>query len=134
MADPIVSISWGELFDKISILEIKRTRIESSASRAAAVVQLDRLQDAARLAPMTPRLRELCAQLKAINERLWTLEDDLRANEAQQAFDERFIAMARGVYHNNDERTRIKRAIDELLGSELTEQKQYSAYGDGKKG
>jgi len=132
MADPVVSISWGELFDKISILEIKCAKIRSDGARAAASAQLDKLQAAARLASASSRLQELRGQLKSVNERLWALEDDLRTNEAQQKFDASFVTMARGVYRNNDERTRIKRAIDELLGSELAEQKQYSAYGDEK--
>ena len=130
MADPVVSISWGELFDKISILEIKQARIRSDDGRAAAGAQLARLLETARLAPVNPKLMELRTELKAVNERLWTLEDDLRMLEGEQKFDEEFIAMARGVYCNNDERTRIKRAIDTLIGSELVELKQYAAYRD----
>lgn len=129
MADPLIQISWGELFDRLSILEIKRAKLASESARARAEAQHKRLQGASAAlgAHASPRLAELLAQLKAINETLWSIEDELRDREARKAFDARFIELARGVYCNNDERSRIKHAIDRLLGSE-SEPKEYTPY------
>lgn len=129
MADPVVPISWGELLDKISILEIKRERLDSGAARASVAAQLALLERAREGLGKPPAgLAALQTALKAVNLKLWDIEDEIRAKEARQTFDEEFVALARAVYHNNDERGRIKRAIDELLRSDMTEQKQYSSY------
>lgn len=129
MADPVVPVSWGELLDKISILEIKRERLESAAARTSVGHQLGLLERArAGLAAPPSGLAALESALKAVNLRLWEIEDEIRAMEARQTFDAQFIAAARAVYRNNDERGRIKRAIDELLRSDLAEQKQYTSY------
>ncbi len=66
--------------------------------------------------------------MKAINEKLWDIEDRIRDKERAQAFDADFVALARSVYHSNDERAAIKREINLYTGSELIEEKQYSAY------
>jgi hypothetical protein len=66
--------------------------------------------------------------LRAVNERLWDIEDDIRQQEREQRFDAAFIALARSVYQVNDERSRHKRRIDELLGSTLVEEKSYAPY------
>lgn len=63
-----------------------------------------------------------------MNEALWEIEDRIRTKEAGQAFDDDFIALARSVYKKNDERSRLKRAMNQLLDSELVEEKQYSSY------
>ena len=70
------------------------------------------------------------AELATINRRLWDIEDAIRAKEAARSFDADFISLARAVYHNNDERSRIKRAINGLLGSAIIEEKQYVGYRD----
>jgi hypothetical protein len=67
--------------------------------------------------------------LLAVNTRLWAIEDRIREMEAAGAFGPAFVALARSVYHENDERGRIKRAINLALGSEVVEEKQYPAYG-----
>jgi hypothetical protein len=132
MADPIVTISWGELFDRLSILEIKQERLSSESLRATVDAQLSRLTLIARsVDASSQKLSELRTRLKSVNERLWTIEDEIRAHEARAAFDARFIGLARSVYHNNDERNRLKRAIDELLGSE-SEPKAYAPYTEHK--
>jgi hypothetical protein len=129
VADPVVPVSWGELLDKVAILEIKRQRLRVAEAVANTEAELAALQPAlAVLDPPPAGLRELRAALTAVNLRLWTIEDRLREKEAAADFGEEFIALARSVYRENDERGRIKRAISELLGSRLTEEKQYAAY------
>ena len=75
-----------------------------------------------------PQIPGLMVKLKTVNEALWAIEDDIRGHEAQQSFDAEFIRLARAVYQNNDERGRLKREINELLGSEITDEKQYTKY------
>ncbi len=133
MPDPHVPVSWGELLDKIAILAIKRHRLR--AAPALANVERERAALWPALAALTPEpaglpagLSELRAALAAVNQRLWTIEDRIREKEAAQDFGADFVALARSVYRENDERGRIKQAINALLGSGLVEEKQYSAY------
>jgi hypothetical protein len=129
MADPVVPVSWGELLDKVAILEIKRLRLRTPAAVANAERELAALAPAlAMLVPVPAGLPELRSALAAVNQRLWTIEDRIREKEAQKDFGPAFVALARSVYRENDERGRIKRAINTLLGSGLLEEKQYSAY------
>lgn len=128
---PRVPVSWGELIDKITILEIKVERLRSPDAANNATQELARLCDA--LAVLTEPPEELAAlttALGSVNCRLWDIEDGIRAKEAARSFDAEFVALARTVYHANDERSRIKRAINELLGSAIIEEKQYVRYGD----
>ena len=74
---------------------------------------------------------ELRAQLKAVNERLWEIEDEIRVKEKAQAFDDAFVQLARSVYIENDERARIKKAINLALGSSYVEEKSYQDYRSG---
>jgi hypothetical protein len=76
----------------------------------------------------TPALEKLTVALKETNERLWEIEDDIRDCERDKDFGDKFVDLARGVYINNDERSRLKREINELLGSRLIEEKSYAAY------
>ena len=129
MADPIVPVSWGELLDKIAILEIKRLRLRAPAALANAERELAALGPAlTALEPAPEGLAELRSALAAVNQRLWTIEDQIREKDAKGDFGPGFVTLARSVYRENDERGRIKRAINTLLGSRLVEEKQYSAY------
>ena len=129
MADPVVQVSWGELLDKIAILEIKLRRLRVPEAVANTEKELAALRPAlAVLDPPPPGLAELRAALTAVNQRLWTIEDRLREKEAAGDFGAEFVALARSVYRENDERGRVKRAISVLLGSGLIEEKQYTAY------
>jgi hypothetical protein len=129
MIDPVVPVSWGELLDKIAILEIKRERLRAPAAVANAERELAALSTAlTALEPVPAGLAELRAALAAVNQRLWTIEDQIREKEALGEFGPGFVALARSVYRENDERGRIKRAINTLLGSGLVEEKLYSAY------
>ena len=129
---PLVPVSWGELIDKITILEIKAERLNAPDAARNAEHELGLLRDAlATLGGDAPaELAGLAAELAAINRRLWDIEDEIRAKEAARSFDADFISLARAVYHGNDERSRIKRAINALLGSAIIEEKQYVGYRD----
>lgn len=122
----LTPVSIGELIDKITILEIKAERIADASKLANVRTELDGLwplweqQQAAR-----PTLAALKDQLKAINERMWDIQDGLRAKEAAQTFDAAFITLARGVYGTNGERVAVKNDINRIAGSALVEEKQY---------
>ena len=124
-----VEVSPGELIDKITILEIRLERIEGKDKLKNVKLEwetLTRARDEAIEA--TPELEKLTADLKKSNERLWEIEDDIRDCERDKDFGDRFVELARGVYVNNDQRSRLKREINELLGSRLIEEKSYAAY------
>ena len=130
MAESIsVEVSPGELIDKITILEIKRERIED-AKKLENVKREWGTLTTARDETIKPsdELDGLTAELREANERLWEIEDDIRHCERQNEFSDKFIELARGVYKNNDNRSQIKRRINELLGSRLIEEKSYAAY------
>jgi len=124
-----VEISPGELIDKITILEIKRERI-TNPTKLENVEREWKVLTAARDGAVKPsaELDRLAAELKRINERLWEIEDEIRDCERRKDFGKEFVELARGVYLNNDRRSEIKRAINELLGSRLSEEKSYAAY------
>jgi predicted nucleic acid-binding Zn-ribbon protein len=126
---PTVEISWGELIDKITILEIKEQRLTSPAAVANVRKELAALNGAvSKLKPAPAELGALKEDLKSINEALWDIENRTRAKEAAQSFDQQFVALTRSVYLNNDKRALIKRRINELLNSGLVEEKQYTSY------
>src|SRR5690349_5750319 len=123
---PNVPVSWGELLDKITILQIKAERLTDAAKRANVVTELTLLSDIA-----GPALKEAAAQtaeLKAINAELWEIEDRIRDKEAACAFDAEFIELARSVYFTNDRRAAVKREINRALHSGLVEEKSYKPY------
>ena len=126
---PVAPISWGELLDKISILEIKSTRLTSEQARINVRDELSRLAAiAASVGAGNDRIDALKAALKHVNETLWEIEDRIREHEERKVFDRDFVELARAVYKNNDERGRIKREINLLLKSELIEEKEYKSY------
>jgi hypothetical protein len=127
--NPSVVLSWGEVIDKMTILEIKRTRITAPDALANVERELALISAVVRdQLHWDDELADLEAQLRAVNEALWGIEDDIRAKEASQAFDAEFIALARSVYRRNDERAALKRRINVLLGSEIVEEKSYRSY------
>jgi hypothetical protein len=123
--NPLVPLSWGELLDKISILEIKAERIVSTPARSNVRTELSALSAIASELDGDQRLEEWKRALKDVNEALWSIEDRIREKEAQAVFDQEFIELARSVYETNDRRARIKREINLSLGSQLIEEKQY---------
>ena len=130
---PRVPVSWGELFDRITILEIKVDRLVAPAAQANAAHELALLRGIlAELTEAPAGLAALRGELAVVNLRLWGIEDDIRRKEASGTFDAGFVELARSVYRSNDERSRIKRAINRLLGSEIVEEKQYVGYRDAE--
>jgi len=124
-----VEIAPGELIDKITILEIKIQRITEEAKLQNVRTEwtaLTKSRDAN--LPRSPELEELTTELKKVNEKLWIIEDDIRNYERQKDFSDEFIRLARAVYFNNDDRARLKRSINELLGSTIIEEKSYATY------
>jgi hypothetical protein len=128
-----VPVSYGELIDKITILEIKAAQISEPSKLVNVRAELDLLNatwdgdDASRA-----DIADARARLKSVNEDLWDIEDRIRLKEKAQAFDVEFIELARSVYFRNDERAKIKRDINLALGSQLVEEKSYKDYGAGK--
>ena len=125
-----IKISVGELFDKISILEIKKNKIKNS-------LKLDNIHKEHKL------LNEICDNLYSkndkqfykfkkmlfdVNSKLWEIEDKIRIHEKESKFDEDFIKLARQVYKVNDERFKIKTLVNEYYNSDLIEEKEYVNY------
>jgi len=122
-------VSYGELLDKIAILQIKSQRMGDPAKLANVRRELEALDASWSAHPASGHdIAALRAQLKAVNERLWVIEDDIRICEKRQDFGPEFIRLARAVYFENDERARIKRDINLALGSQLVEEKSYQDY------
>jgi hypothetical protein len=129
MSEISVPVSFGELLDKISILEIKSERMTDPAKLANVRNELSALERTWMAHPAANHeLARLRAELKAVNERLWDIEDAIRVQEKAQAFDAEFIRLARAVYFENDERARIKKDINLALGSSYVEEKSYQDY------
>lgn len=125
-----IKISVGELLDKITILQIKLARIKAPdklRNIRAELRALSKIWQASAYARVD--LAAEIARLKEVNDRLWEIEDAIRDKERDSRFDREFIELARSVYLNNDQRARIKRAINARTGSELIEEKSYSDYG-----
>jgi len=119
-------ISIGELVDKITILEIKKNKLQNS-----------KLENVLKELSFLRKLMEkhqieitddLFTQLKEINLTLWNIEDQIRIKEKNKEFDNIFIELARSVYFKNDKRAEIKKSINRLSNSEITEEKFYSKY------
>ncbi|MDQ3286974.1 MAG: DUF6165 family protein [Pseudomonadota bacterium] len=129
MSEVLVPVSFGELLDKIAILQIKSERMNDEAKLANVRHELSALEKTWMVHPAAGNdIVRLRSELKAVNERLWEIEDDIRLKEKAQAFDDDFIRLARSVYFENDERARIKREINTALGSEYVEEKSYQDY------
>ena len=129
MNTPQVPISWGELFDKITILQIKLENLTSKPALENVEQELKKLQSiSTQYCPKTVETTQLEGELWQINHQLWDIEDKIRDKESHNSFDDEFIQLARSVYITNDERSRIKRKINDMLGSELVEEKSYAKY------
>ena len=128
-----VPVAPGELIDKITILELKSSRIGDPAQLQNIRRELALLQ-AARdrfLAP-SDELQRLTKELAAVNRELWDIEDELRRCEAEQDFGPRFVTLARSVYLGNDRRSDLKQRVNDLLGSEIREEKAYAHFQTGQ--
>jgi post-segregation antitoxin (ccd killing protein) len=123
----MIEVGAGELIDKITILAIKRERIRDAAKLRNVEHEFEVLERARRESlPTSAELHRMQAELRAVNERLWQVEDDIRECEAAADFGPRFIELARSVYRLNDERAAIKKAINQHCGSSIVEEKSYA--------
>jgi hypothetical protein len=124
-----VPVSPGELLDKITILRIKSARMRDAVKLANVRTELDALERIWSASPYAAvDVASDVSALFAVNERLWTIEDDIRDKERAQTFDGDFVRLARAVYIENDERAAIKRRLNLKLGSSLIEEKSYAEY------
>jgi hypothetical protein len=129
MTDLHIPVSPGELLDKITILRIKSRRIHDPAKVANVRLELDLLERTwDTLGTATQQVAAEEQALQAVNEQLWDIEDRIRDQEAAGSFDQEFIALARAVYHHNDERAAIKKRVNVALGSRIVEEKSYQPY------
>ena len=122
-------VSAGELFDKISILEIKLDKIKDKSSQEEIAKEYKSLKEAKNLnIKSTEKIEDLFKKIKEVNLKLWNIEDKIRICEKNKDFGETFIDLARSVYVNNDKRAQIKSEISKRLSSNIKEIKQYVDY------
>jgi len=122
----LAEISAGELFDKIAILEIKKVKISNKEKLIDVEKELNSLNNTVgKFVPDQSNISKHINNLKEINLKLWDIEDGKRAAEKEKKFDDKFIELARNVYKLNDERAKIKLAINTTLGSNIKEVKSY---------
>lgn len=123
-----IVVSYGDFFDRLSILEIKKERIVDPEKRAIVSRELERYAAARDAAGVDLRhIVEQLTDLKAVNEELWDIENKVRDHERRGDFRAEFVALARSVYQVNDRRARIKKSIDEKLGSPVHDVKDFAA-------
>lgn len=118
-------ISMGELVDKITILQIKRDRIEDKSKLVNINYELNFLNLALDKSGFRELLFHHMVELRLVNEELWQIEDSIRKKEKLLEFDEAFISLARNVYQKNDLRSTIKSMINQGCGSAIVEEKSY---------
>jgi uncharacterized protein DUF6165 len=129
MKDILVPVSPGEMLDKITILRIKAARISDAAKVANVKHELSLLEKTWRdSGAAAVDLGDEEANLTRVNEALWVIEDEIRDEERDKRFGEKFIELARAVYVTNDERAAIKKRVNTLLGSSIVEEKSYKKY------
>ena len=124
-----VEVSVGELLDKITILEIKSERIPDPDKLVNVRKELELLKTTWEASPLAATdVAAPVAGLKAVNEELWEIEDDIRRHEAAADFGDSFVKLARSVYHANDRRAALKKDLNLKCGSTLVEEKSYVDY------
>lgn len=124
-----VEMSIGEFFDKITILEIKKSRIKDVEKLGNVEKELDYLNNLLSEIPFSRDQVEIeVTGLREVNEKIWDIEDNIRLKESSKSFDDGFIELARSVYFTNDKRAEIKRDINLKLGSDFVEEKSYEEY------
>ena len=123
-----IEVSNGEILDKISILEIKKARINSPEKLVNIEKEWMELWPLYEKLVTTDEVAWKYAELKSVNEQLWDIEDDIREWEDRYYFGDKFVELARLVYITNDRRAKIKKDINLLSGSELIEEKSYKQY------
>ena len=125
----LVEVAPGELIDKITILEIKLQNIKDEAKLANVRREYEILMETFHAnIEETEELRSLIDALRAANQKIWDIEDEIRDLERAKNFGDQFVAVARSVYRSNDRRAATKRKINELLNSVIIEEKSYADY------
>ena len=125
----LAEISAGELLDKISILEIKLNKIKNKNDHNKIDKEYKILLEARDAnIEISEKIKYLIKEIKQVNLNLWDIEDKLRICEKNKDFGQTFVELARNVYLNNDKRAKIKSQINEILGSDIREIKQYVDY------
>lgn len=126
---PLLPVSWGEVFDKLTILQIKSEKLSDPVKLTNVQLEKQAIESVIGDINQFPEaLMSLINQLKVVNEGLWDIEEGKRDCERHQRFDDKFIQLARRVYMDNDTRAAIKKDINILLGSSIVEEKSYQAY------
>jgi len=125
---PLVPVSWGEFTDKLTILEIKKEKIDNTAALVNINRELCYLLDILDQHGYLSDITELKQTLKSVNLKLWEVEDAVRKKTFDKEFDQEFINLAVSVAVFNKQRHATKRLIDSVLDSEISEEKQYSPY------
>jgi len=125
----LAEISVGELLDKVSILEIKLDKVKNEDSRKEINKEYKILKELQKSkVEMTDKMKLLFKDIKNVNQNLWNIEDKLRICEKNKDFGQSFVELARNVYFNNDKRSKIKKEINKISGSDIKEIKQYVNY------
>ncbi len=125
----LAEVSIGELFDKISILEIKQEKIKDPEKLKFIVKEYSTLKEQLdKNVKSDEKLNNLFKSLKEINSKLWVIEDDKRQCEKDKIFTEKFIKLSRDVHFLNDDRAKIKLEINNHTGSKIKEIKEYTNY------
>jgi len=125
----IVEVSFGELLDKISILEIKQNKIKDPEKLSFINNEHSVLKNQfEKNVKSDEKLEKLFQELKDINAKLWVIEDDKRDCEKNKDFGEKFIKLSRDVHFLNDDRAKIKLEINNHTGSYIKEIKEYTSY------
>jgi len=120
-----VPVSLGELVDKITILQIKLIEIKDEEKLKNIQKEYDALTSLPIYKELRTQISSYLNQLFIVNQKLWTLEDDIRKCEKAESFDDIFVRCARHIYKTNDERSRIKKELNLAFGSELIEEKSH---------
>lgn len=123
-----IPVSIGELIDKLSILQVKKIKIQNPQSLKFVSEEFDLLKDLSQSFLENENIETLYNQLIEVNSNLWDVEDKLRVYESEKRFDEEFIELARKVYYTNDERFRLKNEINLITSSQIREVKDYKKY------
>ena len=125
----LVEVSVGELFDKISILEIKKDKIKDKEKLKYIIEEYNLLKEQmVNKVKLNEKLSGLFDTLKDINSKLWVIEDDKRLCEKNSDFGEKFIKLSRDIHFLNDKRASIKLEINNQTGSKIKEIKEYTSY------
>jgi predicted nuclease with TOPRIM domain len=122
----LAEISAGELIDKITILEIKKIKLDDNEKLKHVEKELSSLNNTCkRTITDLSKIQALIDKLKTINLKLWDIENKKRLAEKNNDFNDNFIELARSVYKNNDQRAKIKLEINDILGSNIKEVKSH---------